>query len=38
MMDTYNWYDCLAWFVALLLVVFIFWLYVKMNHAVNGNE
>jgi hypothetical protein len=32
----YTWYDAVAWFGALLLVVFVFWLYLKMNESVNG--
>ena len=28
--------DLLAWLLAIVLVVFIFWLYLKMDEAVNG--
>jgi hypothetical protein len=28
--------DLLAWLMALILVVFIFWLYLQMDKAVNG--
>jgi hypothetical protein len=31
-----TWTDALGWLVFLLLVVLVFWLYLKMNEAVNG--